>query len=187
MSGSVVVDRYPEAQGHMDRFREMGSVSQDADEIDVESAVLAIHQFREKVNEILLLLREAEQSLRDFQKEYLRDEYDHLADKHKTQAWWHVAGIAGGAFEIASAFFQQWGSIFKGLGTAATQAVGIGQKFGESDIVLAQAATEETKKKIEELDVEDREARQEIEEILRTTEKFIEALTRITGQSVSSN
>lgn len=155
-------------------------------EIHTANAVMSIHRFREAVNHVLELLRESEQSLRDFQKEYLRDEYDHLAEKHISQAWWHVAGIAGGAFEIASSFFQDWAAAFKGLGTAATQSVGIGQKFGESDIVLAQARTEETKKKIELLDVQDREAKQEIDEILRTTEKFIEALTRLIGSSVNS-
>jgi hypothetical protein len=156
-----------------------------AKEIHTNNAIISIHQFREAVNHVLELLRESEQSLRNFQKEYLRDEYDHLAEKHISQAWWHVAGIAGGAFEIASSFFQDLSSVFKGVGTAAIQSIGIGQKFGESDIILAQAATEETKKKIELLDVQDREAKQEIDEILRTTEKFIEALCRLMGSSVN--
>jgi hypothetical protein len=150
------------------------------------NAILSIHEFRESVHRVLTHLRNAERALRDFEKKYLEDEFDNLANKHKVQAWLHVMGIAGGAFEIASAFFQDWSAAFKGVGSVAIQSVGIGQKFCESDIVLAQAKTEELKRKIEELNAEDQEAKQEIDEILRTTEKFIEAMAKLMGTSVNT-
>ncbi len=157
------------------------------EEIQYGNAAIAIHKFREAVNHVLELCREFEKTLRECNKENLRDEFNHLADKHLSQAWWHVAGIAGGAFEMGSSFVPGFESVFKGLGTAATQSVGIGQKFGEGDLVLLQSKVDEIKRDIERLQMDDREAKEEIDEILRTTEKFIESLFRLIGNSVNIN
>ncbi|MBM3201473.1 MAG: hypothetical protein FJZ56_03575 [Chlamydiae bacterium] len=150
-----------------------------------QNAVVSIHKFRETINHILDLLRELDHSLRDFEKSYLKDEYEGLADKYKQQAYWHIAGIGAGALQIGGAFLADYKGVFEGISSAATQSVGIGQKFCDSSISLQQGKIEEIKKKIDEIDSEDREIYQEIDQILNITNKIIDEVSKAMSGSIN--
>jgi hypothetical protein len=151
------------------------------------NAVVSVHRFRESINHILELLRELGRSFRDFEKAYLKDQYEGLADKYKDQAYWHIAGIVGGVVQIGGAFIPDWRGVFDGATTALTQSVGIGQKFSESEITLDQGKIEELKKKIDEIDADDREIYQEIDQILNIANKIIDEVAKAMGSSINVN